>query len=89
MRKPEQSPAQPQPQISRLSMLNSCGMVQAADVAADQGTWGRYPGVGSCVSASEEKVVQTSHVITTKSFKEDVISILILWIRKQRLKKRE
>lgn len=64
-------------------------MVQAAGVAADQGTWGRYPGVGSCVSASEEKVVQTSHVITTKSFKEDVISILILWIRKQRLKKRE
>ena len=89
MRKPKQSPAHLLPQISRLCMLNTCGMVQAAGVAADQGTWGRYPGAGSCESASEEKVVKTSHVITAKSFKEDVISILILWIRKQRLKKRE
>ena len=42
--------------------------------------------VSGCESGWGEKVVTTSYPITTKSFKEDVISILIVWISKQRIK---
>ena len=42
--------------------------------------------VSGCESGWGEKVVTTSYLITTKSYKEDVISILILWIRKQRIR---
>lgn len=42
--------------------------------------------VSGCESGWGEKVVTTSYLITTKSYQEDVISILILWIRKQRIR---
>lgn len=42
--------------------------------------------VSGCESGWGEKVVTTSYLITTKSYKEDVISILILWIKKQRIR---
>lgn len=34
-------------------------------------------------------MVTTSPLITVKSFKEDVLGILIIWIKKQRLKENE
>lgn len=42
--------------------------------------------VSGCESGWGEKVITTSYLITTKSYKEDVISVLILWIRKQRIR---
>lgn len=62
-------------------------MVHAKFLQSDG--WERLWGEGCCESGWEEKVVTTSHLIVTKFLKEDVISILIIWIRKQRLKEHE
>ena len=53
------------------------------------GLLGQVSGEGFCESGWEEKVVTTSHLSTTESFKENVISTLILWTRKERLKEKE
>lgn len=72
-------------------MLNSCRLAQAVGMVANQGPWGRCLNEGSCESGWEEKVGTTSHLITTESFKEDVINTVfsLYGIRKQRSKERK